>query len=158
MKDSNALMTPPRSLFIAITKSAAEITATDLANVFLGNGVWPVYANSRNRRAIGTGDVLIICTRQNSNVTRCWASAQVLSKREAKPSDFSELKHVLMDIPAQTLELAHATRHEPILAKTIFQIAGTLPQNHRRWGVMLMGGFRKLRQREVEAYSELTQS
>lgn len=158
MGDNDALMTSSKSVFIAIAKSAADITATDLANVFLNNGVWPVYAKSRNRRAIGAGDALIICTRQSSHVTTCWAHARVLSKREAKPTDFSELQHMLMDIPAQTIQLAHIRRHEPILAKRIFQVAGTLPQNHRRWGVMLMGGFRKLRQREVKVYAELEQS
>ena len=155
MIQDEALLAPESSVFIANLKSLTKGTTSQLARTFLEKRLWPVYAKSRNRKNIDIGDHLLICTREKSGDSSCWALAKICLKRGTNEKDFAGFEYMMMDVPAQTLELTDVFIKPPVSAKLLFQRAGTIPENETRWGVMLMGGFRKLRTIEIKSYLEL---
>lgn len=138
------------------TANGKKILAHALVSWRLKRSLWPLYAGTKNRAAVRPGDKLAFYqggTGPGRQTIIGWAEvAQVLEGRTVNEID----PHYSLSSPCKTaLRLGNLVLFEtPVSLRHLIGKLELLPSGMKHWGVIVMGGCRRLSSSDFETILE----
>lgn len=141
-------MADNKSHFLAITQdsyagSGHRVSAADIIKSRLSAGAWPLYANTKNRRAISEGDVLFFYvggqgTHGGHTVARADVAKVVNAGRRILRDEYATSP------VSAVVELDNIKFIPPVALKAVLIDCGVIQQENKKWGAFLMGGLSRV--------------
>lgn len=135
--------------------SGCKIPAIEVAKDRLDQKRWPIYANTRNRKIINEGDLCLIYVGGEKEMSGNFYGEFTIEKIESgRRITLVDKEDILTDTPDRVIQIKDLLIYkEPMRAKTTLKKMSFFPENESRWGVVLMGGCRKLSEPDYKIYS-----
>ena len=127
-------------------------SAHDVAMGRLKKKMWPLYAGTRNRIAIKTGDqCLFYLAGKMQHSQHFIAHAEIEKKSDWKKSDgLVDGDNILSSIPQQVLLLAKIRFVEPVSIRSFLKDLSFIPITNGNWGAAMQGGCKRMTREDYD--------
>lgn len=134
--------------------SGCKIPAFEVAKDRISKGRWPIYANTRNRKVIAEGDLCMIYIGGEKEMSGHFYCEFTIEKIDnGRRMSLVDDEDILTDAPDRVIQIKCLEIYDyPMRAKPTLKKMSFFPKNESRWGVVLMGGCRKLSNSDYEIY------
>ena len=140
-------------------KGGASASAEEIALFRLSNKVWPLYNGTRNKEVIEGGDrALIYVGGSKSRGGEIVASCTIKKiKRNVLTNAKVDLDGVLTERPDALLTLSKIHKFKTgIEFRKILPKLECAPKNLKKWGIVLIGGVRRISSKDFNVLSDCT--
>lgn len=134
--------------------SGCKVPAFDVAKERINQRRWPIYSNTRNRKILTEGDLCLIYIGGEKELSGYFYAEFTIGKIEnGRRVALVDNEDILTDAPDRVIQIKDFKVYdEPLRAKSTLQKMSFFPKNESRWGVILMGGCRRLLPSDYEIY------
>lgn len=124
----------------------------EVARERLCRGLWALYRRTPNRERIKTGDEIVVYAAGSKRGGMCFVGSATVSQALVPGRPLENFDgNLLSDAPVRVIELKHVNLFdEPLSIREVRDELAFISQ-HKRWGVMLQGGCRRISSEDYEA-------
>ena len=139
-------MTEP-SCFIFVTMpqftdSGSRLSSQEVLEQRLAENRWAIYSNTRNKNRIKPGDKVVFYTSNRKTGGEISAAAQIKEFLRPEKNKYYLEEHGVVEYLVLFEDIKFFKR--PVSFRKLLENLSFCPQNIQKWGVILMGGIRKL--------------
>lgn len=145
------------SYYILVTSDAEhvggyKVPALKVIKERIEKREWPIYSHTRNRKSFAPGDLCLLYVGGQRNYCQTLFGKFRIEKVVKPSRDYLvDTEDIMTDIPETVLKISDCNIFPvPINIKPILSKLSFFPENEKKWGVVFMGGSRKISEEDYK--------